>query len=80
MSNIGGMLLLRKAYRCHSNIGLSQTRDGKNGPNKFTPAILHNSDKIDVIIDVSFKYRKVKFYRNKKNQVPLRVRASEATR
>ena len=78
------MLLLRKAYRCHSKIGLSQPRDGKkNGSNKFILASFksHNSDKIDIIINVSFKYRNVKFYRNKKNQlVPLRASASEATR
>ena len=44
----------------------------KNGPNKFILAIF----KIDIII---IKHRNVKFYRNKKNQVPLRVRVLEAT-
>ena len=34
---------------------------------------------MDIIINVSFKHRNVKFYRNKKNQIPLRVRALEAT-
>ena len=34
---------------------------------------------IDIIINVSFKHRNVKFYHNKKNQIPLRVHALEAT-
>ena len=83
VSNIGGMLLLRKAYRFHSNIGLSQPRDGKKTgqTSSFLPFLRHITQiQIDIIINVSFKYRNVKFYLNKKNQVPLRVRASEATR
>ena len=53
----------------------------KNGPNKFIFAILRHITQIqiDIIINVSFKYRNVKFYCNKKNQVPLRVRALETT-
>ena len=52
----------------------------QNDPNKFIFAILIHITQIrtDVIINVSFKYRNIKFYLNKKNQVPLRVRALEA--
>ena len=47
----------------------------------FLPFLIHITQiQIDIIINVSFKCRNVKFYRNKKNQVALRVRASEATR
>ena len=47
----------------------------------FLPFLRHITQiQIDIIINVSFDYRNVKFYRNKKNQVSLRVRASEATR
>ena len=34
---------------------------------------------IDIIINVSFKHRNVKFYRNKKNQIPLGICDLEAT-
>ena len=83
MSNMGGMLLLRKAYRCHSDIGLSQPGDGKRmgQTSSFLPFLRHITQiQIDIIINVSFNHRNVKFNRNKKNQVPLRVHASEATR
>ena len=52
----------------------------KNGPNKFILVICRHITQIqiDMIINVSFRYRNVKFYHNKKNQVPLRVRALEA--
>ena len=44
----------------------------------FLPFLRHVTQiQIDTIINVSFKYRNVKFYRNKKNPVPLRVRASQ---
>ena len=47
----------------------------------FLPFLRHITQiQIDIIITVSCKYRNVKFYRNKKNQVPLKVRALEATR
>ena len=76
------MLLLRKAYRFHSKIGLSHARNGKKmgQTSLFLPFLRHITQiQIDIITNVSFKYRNVKFYRNKKNQVPLRVRALEAT-
>ena len=34
---------------------------------------------IDIIINVSLKHRNVQFYRKRKNQIPLRLRALEAT-
>ena len=48
----------------------------------FLPLLRHVTHiQIDIVINVSFKCRNAKFYRNKKNQlVRLRVRASEATR
>ena len=58
------MLLLSKAYRWHSRIRLTQARNGeKNGPNKFIPALLRHITQIeiDIIINVSFKYRNVKY-------------------
>ena len=66
------MLLLREAYRCYSKIGLSHAKNReKNGPNKFILAIVitHNSD----------RRRTLNFTSTKKDQIPLRVRALEAT-
>ena len=60
---------------------LNQEMEKKMGQTSlFLPFLRHITQiQIDIIINVSFKYRNVKFYRNEKNQVPLRVRALEAT-
>ena len=60
---------------------LNQEMDKMGQTSSFLSFLKHITQiQIDIIINVSFKYRNVKFYRNKKNQVPLRIHASEATR